>query len=234
MAKEASSKLNPATSGGKSSASSGLDSDIEALQNSLAAHDAARERYLAGPTAPPRTWTLTVLGCRVQVVDRVPMTTKNLPPKTKSKPRAPYNGLAAKPMATSPALNGAQSPVLSASQQVLERQKEQRVVLVHELAAKARTTDYLRRKWTGKAEDFDPMLRKTADYSDSSKTWTIRKSGWKELDVWKYDYACKEDRQAAIENAIRQYDKQRLSSSEVEWQRLLPVEERGKGNKGIY
>jgi RNA polymerase II elongation factor ELL len=47
--------------------------------------------------------------------------------------------------------------------------------------------------------------------------------------VWKYNYDTQDDRQIAIDNAVRQYDKQRLSSSEMEWQRLLAKEERGKG-----
>ncbi|UNI23527.1 hypothetical protein JDV02_009346 [Purpureocillium takamizusanense] len=201
-------KPKPAASNGKSSASSGLDSDIEALQNGLAAHDAARER--------------------AQVVDKVPIT-KNGPTKAKSKARPSYNSVATKSMPTTPAVNGGQSPVLTASQQVLERKRVQRVGLVHELAVKARSTDYLRKWWTGKDDDFMSMLGKTADFDSQSKTWTIRKSGWRELDVWEYDYASQEDRQAAIDNAIKQYDKLRLSSSEEEWQRLLPKEERGKG-----
>ncbi|OAQ83287.1 COM1 regulatory protein [Purpureocillium lilacinum] len=201
-------KSKPATATGKSSASSGLDSDIEALQNGLAAHDAARER--------------------AQVVDKVPIT-KTGPGKSKSKPRPSYNSLATKSTPTTPAANGGQSPVLTASQQVLERKKEQRVGLVHELAAKDRSTDYLRERWTGRDEEFMSMLEKTADQNSDSKLWTIRQSGWKELDVWKYDYASQEDRQMAIDRAIKQYDKQRLSASEIQWQRLLPEEERGKG-----
>lgn len=110
----------------------------------------------------------------------------------------------------------------------MERKREQRVTLVHELAVMDRTTDYLKNKWTGKEEDFRPTLEKMADLNDSKK-WTMKKSCWKELDVWKYDYDSQDDRQTAIDNAVRQYDKQRLSSSEVEWQRLLPKEERGKG-----
>lgn len=110
----------------------------------------------------------------------------------------------------------------------MERKKEQRFALVHELAVKDRTTEYLKGKWPGKDEDFRPTLEKMADQTDS-KTWAMKKSCWKELDVWKYKYESQDERQTAIDNAIRQYDKQRLSSSEVEWQRLLPKEERGKG-----
>lgn len=44
-AKETGSKAKLASSSSKSSVSSTLNSDIEALQNGLAAHDAARERW---------------------------------------------------------------------------------------------------------------------------------------------------------------------------------------------
>ena len=167
---------------------------------------------------------------RAHLVEKVPA--KNASAKVKSKLWAGY-GATPKSIPTSPALNDARSPsstpVLSASQQVMERNKEQRVVLVHELAVKDRTTEYLRERWTGKDADFRPTLEKTADLLPETKKWAMKKSGWKELDVWKYDYTSQEVRQTAIDNAIRQYDKSRLSSSEVEWQRLLPKEERGKG-----
>jgi RNA polymerase II elongation factor ELL len=111
----------------------------------------------------------------------------------------------------------------------MERKREQRFTLVHELAVMDRTADYLKKKWTGKEEDFRPTLEKMADPNPDSKKWTMKKPCWKELDVWKYSYDSQDDRQSAIDNAIRQYDKQRLSSSEIEWQRLLPKDERGKG-----
>ncbi|KAF4591956.1 COM1 regulatory protein [Ophiocordyceps camponoti-floridani] len=197
---------------GKSSTSSALDSDIEALQNGLAAHDAGRDR--------------------ARMVEKLPASRKG-PEKMKSKLWANYNS-ASKSLPTSPALNNSagspsSTPTLSASQQAMERKKEQRVVLVHELAVRDRSADYLREKWTGKEEEFQPTLEKMAEYGADSKKWAMKKTCWKELDVWKYDYGSQEDRQTAIDNAIRQYDKQRLSSSEVEWQRLLPVDERGKG-----
>ncbi|KJZ77429.1 hypothetical protein HIM_03153 [Hirsutella minnesotensis 3608] len=209
--KESDNKANAVLSSAKSSTPS-LDSDIEALQNGLAAHDAARER--------------------ARVVEKLPASRKAAE-KVKNKLWPGYSSTP-KSMPTSPALNGSapspsSTPVLSASQQVMERKKEQRVVLVHELAVRDRTEAYLRGKWTGREEEFRAALEKMADYIPDSKKWAMKKSCWKELDVWKYDYDSQEDRQTAIDNAVRQYDKQRLSSSEVEWQRLLPVEERGKG-----
>ncbi|KHN96776.1 COM1 regulatory protein [Metarhizium album ARSEF 1941] len=196
----------------KASAASALDFDIEALQNGLAAHDAARDR--------------------ARVVEKLPTGKGATKTKNKVKPLANYAS-PPKSITTSPALNATRSPNLtpqvSASQQVMERKREQRFTLVHELAVTDRMTDYLKNKWTGKEEDFRPTLEKMADLSTDSKKWTMKKACWKELDVWKYDYGSQDDRQTAIDNAVRQYDKQRLSSSEVEWQRLLPKEERGKG-----
>lgn len=121
------------------------------------------------------------------------------------------------------------TPALSASQQHVERAKEQRVVLVHELAVQDRSLEYINKKWTGREEDLRPTLEKVADNLPDTKKWSMKKTYWKELDVWNYDYDTQELRQKAIDNAVRQYDKQRLSSSEPEWQKLLPKEERGKG-----
>ncbi|KAK2592375.1 hypothetical protein QQS21_009926 [Conoideocrella luteorostrata] len=205
-AKGGDAKKKPVTSN-KSSTSSGLDSDIEALQNGLAAHDAARDR--------------------ARVVDKLPIGSKG-----RSKLLSNYASTP-KSIPTSPALNAAHSPnstpQLTATQNVMERKKELRFTLVHELAVADRATEYLEDKWTGKDEDFRPALEKMAIYNSDSETWTIKQPIWRELNVWKYDYETQNDRQAAIDRAIKQYDKQRLSSSETEWQLLLPKEERGKG-----
>ena len=53
--------------------------------------------------------------------------------------------------------------------------------------------------------------------------------GYKELDVWKFEYKNQEDRQAAIERAVKAYDRLRISREDKLWQLLLPIEERGKG-----
>ncbi|KAM0516317.1 hypothetical protein ACHAPE_005464 [Trichoderma viride] len=188
---------------------SGLDSDLETLQNGLAAHDAARER--------------------ARVVGNLP---EKASAKSKAKLMSNY-GSRAGSMPTSPSLHGATSPslnpTLSASQQAMERAKEQRVTLVHELAVKDRSTEYLKKKWEGKEHEFRPTLEKIAEHNADSDTWTMGKTYWKELDVWNYDYSSQDERQTVVDNAIRHYDKQRLSASEAVWQKLLPKEERGKG-----
>lgn len=176
--------------------------------------------------------SMLILPQRARVIEKLPASRKGAD-KAKGKLWPNYNSTP-KSMPTSPALNNSAAspsltPALDASQQVMERKKEQRVVLVHELAVKDRTTDYLRGKWAARESEFRPTLEKMAEFSTDSNKWAMKKPCWKELDVWKYDYDTREDRQTAIDNAVRQYDKQRLSSSEVEWQRLLPMEERGKG-----
>ncbi|KAI1492800.1 hypothetical protein F5X96DRAFT_677542 [Biscogniauxia mediterranea] len=132
---------------------------------------------------------------------------------------------------TSPALNGVSSPnpAFSASQQVLEKNKGQRLVLVHELAARDRTLEYLKDAWMGPEEEFQSTLEKVANYEAPAKKYSLNKKYWKELDVWNYDYDSPEDRQAAIDNAIKQYDKQRTGTSDPAWERLLAPDDRGKG-----
>ena len=134
---------------------------------------------------------------------------------------------------TSPAISTTASPslnpTLSASQQAHFRAKEQRFPIVHELAVRERTEEYLVKKWKGNKDDFKTTLEKAADYNSSTKAWTLRKNIWKELDVYNYGYESQEQRQQAIENAVKQYDRIRLAVSDLEWQKLLPVEERGKG-----
>ncbi|KAI1324827.1 hypothetical protein F5Y16DRAFT_288864 [Xylariaceae sp. FL0255] len=132
---------------------------------------------------------------------------------------------------TSPALNGTSSPnpAFSASQQVLEKNKEQRTSLVHALAARDQSFDHLRGVWTGADLDFRPTVEKVADFNKATDTWSLKKIYWKELDVWRYDYADQQERQSAIDNAIKAYDKQRIGTSDAVWERLLPKEERGTG-----
>lgn len=162
------------------------------------------------------------------MIERAPNTGKSA--KAKNKLLSGYNAVP-KSLATSPSHNPspAATPTLSASQQAVERAKEQRFSLVHELAVREQSIEHLREKWVGRQDDFKPALEKVAEYHSDTKLYGMKKPFWKELDVWKYDYDAQEDRDAAIENAIRQYDKQRLSASEPEWQKLLRKEERGKG-----
>lgn len=137
-------------------------------------------------------------------------------------------------MPTSPAISAAGGspslgPALSGSEKVLERKKGQRISIIHELAAQDQTYEYLESKWTGTPEEFKSTLRKVADFDEGKQRWKMVKTYWKELDVWNYDYDTQEMRQQAIDNAVRQFDKMRLSTTQPQWEKLLPKEERGKG-----
>ncbi|KAF7547725.1 hypothetical protein G7Z17_g7526 [Cylindrodendrum hubeiense] len=195
----------------KSSTPSGLDSDREVLQNEMAALAAGREK--------------------ARVVGKLP-TSKKAAQKAKGKLLPGYSSTP-RSIPASPGHislgSPSSTPTLSASQQHVERAKEQRVILVHELAVQDRSLEYLTKKWTGKKEDMRTTLEKVADSLPDTKKWAMKKTYWKELDVWNYDYDTQELRQKAIDNAVRQYDRQRLSTSEPEWQKLLPKDERGKG-----
>ncbi|KAI0452674.1 hypothetical protein F5B21DRAFT_326886 [Xylaria acuta] len=130
----------------------------------------------------------------------------------------------------SPALNGVASPnpAFSASQQVFEKNKGQRSVLVHELAVRDQSFQRLEDVWTGADSDLKPTVEKVADFNKSTEKWSLKKIYWKELDVWNYDYDTPEDRQSAIDSAIKVYDKQRVVLSDAVWDRLLPREDRNK------
>ncbi|KAK7430251.1 hypothetical protein QQZ08_003226 [Neonectria magnoliae] len=194
----------------KSSTPSALNSDQEALQSDMAAIKAGREKARVVGNLPTKRGATKAKGKLLPGYSSTP----------RSIPASPGHISLGSPSST---------PTLSASQQHFERVKEQRVILVHELAAQDRPLEYLSEKWTGKEEDLRPTLEKVADNLADTKQWAMKKTYWKELDVWNYDYDTQELRQKAIDNAVRQYDKQRLSSNEPEWQKLLPKDERGKG-----
>ncbi|KAF9875897.1 hypothetical protein CkaCkLH20_06829 [Colletotrichum karsti] len=209
-------RAKAAPKGAPSTSSSGMDSDTENLQNSINAAKAQKKQS--------------------QVMDR-PLPTKKTTGKTaKSKllsSMASYGNGGGKSSPASPALVAVSSPstnpVFSSSQQVVEKFKEQRSMIVHELAVQDRPEDYLSDLWEGKDDEFKPALEKVAQFEKDTQKWALRKNYWRELDVWKYDYDTQDTRQKAIDNAIRQFDKMRLATTEPEWQKLLPREERGKG-----
>lgn len=131
----------------------------------------------------------------------------------------------------SPALTASGSPSFASSGGTAqERLKQQRFPILHELAVQELSREELLAKWReGTEEEFDAALGKVADLDKDSQKWALKKMFWKELDVFEYNYADKEQRQRAISNAIKQYDRSRLGTSDALWQKLLPKSDRGKG-----
>lgn len=128
-------------------------------------------------------------------------------------------------------MSGVRSPSLAPSgNAVQEKAKRQRFPIIHELAVQELTSQELLAKWDdGSESEFDAALNKVADFDSNLEKWVLKKMYWKELDVFEYNYDQEEDRQKAINNAIRQYDRMRLAASDPLWQKLLPRSERGKG-----
>ena len=131
----------------------------------------------------------------------------------------------------SPALSGTRSPSLAPSGNATqERAKQQRFPIIHELAVQELSWPDLLAKWDhGTREEFSAAVNKVAGFDDDLHKFALSKMYWKELDVFEYHYAHEEDRQKAINNAIKQYDRMRLGMSDPLWQKLLPKSERGKG-----
>ena len=76
-------------------------------------------------------------------------------------------------------------------------------------------------------DDLDNILGKIAKQANGK--WQLTDRAFKELDAWEFGYASQEDRQAAVDNAIKAYDRMRLGKDEKLWQMLLPRDQRDKG-----
>ncbi|KAK5663511.1 hypothetical protein OQA88_3941 [Cercophora sp. LCS_1] len=131
----------------------------------------------------------------------------------------------------SPALSAIASPSLGpASTPAQDRLKQQRYPIIHELAVQEQSFNELLQKYAeGTEQDFTSALNKVADFDDKLQKWALKKMYWKELDVFEYNYERDEDRQKAIDNAVKQFDRMRLGASDPLWQKLLPKTERNKG-----
>ena len=136
-------------------------------------------------------------------------------------------------MPASPALSGVGSPTLDPtsvplSQQIAQQAKANRKPVVHLLAIEDMTENDLQ-EIIGDvaANDINQALQKVAERKGDK--WSLMPKFYRELDVWNFDYESNDDRQRAIDNAVRIYDRLRLSRPEPEWAKLLPKHERGSG-----
>ncbi|QSZ37644.1 hypothetical protein DSL72_008743 [Monilinia vaccinii-corymbosi] len=167
---------------------------------------------------------------------RMPVTTKRGAGKVASKPKFLNKGLGSdttKSMPVSPALSGLGSPALGAtkslSQQQAEHAKSSRKPVVHLLALEPMSEKELNNRIAGPKDDLKQAMSKVGDLNASTGKWELRKNYYKELDVFNYNYGSDAERQRAIDNAVKVFDKMRLGLSEPEWEKLLPKSERGTG-----
>ena len=147
-----------------------------------------------------------------------------------------------KSMPTSPALGAttAQSkeitsiPGLGLGSGVSEEETRIRealkTALIHLLAVRPVSEKFIKKTLACSKLDLNPLLAKYGRPTvlDPDK-YDLSDNGFKELDVWTFKYNDPNDRASAIERAVKNYDRKRISREEKVWQMLLPKAERGKG-----
>lgn len=134
--------------------------------------------------------------------------------------------------ASSPSLSAVGTPrlgtaVTSAPSDSAIRTQAMRTPIIHLLALKPISTEEIMSQTHIPKSELEPIVSKVAQHVDGK--WKLLDRAYKELDVWDFGYRTQENRQSAIDNAIRAYDRQRIAKEEKLWQMLLPKEERGKG-----
>ncbi|KAK0272839.1 hypothetical protein LTR57_015617 [Friedmanniomyces endolithicus] len=102
-----------------------------------------------------------------------------------------------------------------------------RTPILHLLAMRPATAESIRLKTHVPRADLDGILQKIARKVDGE--WQLADRSYKDLDVWSFGYCSEEDRQSAVDNAVRAYDRLRIGKEEKVWQGLLSEEQRGKG-----
>nr|POF17091.1 rna polymerase ii elongation factor ell1 [Quercus suber] len=103
-----------------------------------------------------------------------------------------------------------------------------RTPLIHLLALAPASIDEIFAKTRIPRRDLNHMLWRIGTEDEGGK-WKLSDRAYRDLDVWEFKYASPEDRQTAIQHAIRAYDRQRIGKDEKIWQLLLPKAERNQG-----
>ncbi|EFQ92665.1 hypothetical protein PTT_10197 [Pyrenophora teres f. teres 0-1] len=105
-----------------------------------------------------------------------------------------------------------------------------RVPIIHLLAREPATEASLAatcRTSLAVIRDVLPKIAKRST-SDADK-WQLTDKSFREVNPYKFPYKSSEERQQAIDGAVKSFDRQRLSKDDKLWQILLPREERGQG-----
>ncbi|KAL1296582.1 hypothetical protein AAFC00_000079 [Neodothiora populina] len=106
-------------------------------------------------------------------------------------------------------------------------EKGMRTALIHLLATAPTTERELHSKTRVPTPQLSSILPKIAEKTGSQ--WELSSKSFKELDPWTFRYPSEKQRQAAIDNAIRAFDRIRVPKDDRLWQTLLPKEDRGTG-----
>ncbi|KXT07752.1 hypothetical protein AC579_1057 [Pseudocercospora musae] len=192
----------------------GPDAALAALQNTLAA--AKQERQAKS----------------VNISNAIVREPKNRYEANREQKYAHRRGLSGSQHA-SPALSAAATPrtgpapTSAPASNSAAREKAMKMPLVHLLAIKPLTHEEMCARTRIPKDELGKVVEKIVQPIDGK--WELTKGAYKELDAWNFAYSTQAERQAAIDNAIRAYDRLRIGKDEEIWQRLLPKEDRGKG-----
>ncbi|KAF1974142.1 hypothetical protein BU23DRAFT_532116 [Bimuria novae-zelandiae CBS 107.79] len=105
-----------------------------------------------------------------------------------------------------------------------------RVPLIHLLAVQPAKDSHLAetcRTSIANVRDLLPKIAKPT--ADDAQKWQLTDKSFREFNPYKFPYKSQQDREQAINSAIKSFDRLRLSKEDKLWQILLPREERGQG-----
>lgn len=194
----------------------GVDSALEQLRSSMAAiseFKEANKSAIVGHATPSRT-----PGHR-----RFPSTgfkAQHLAPSKLGSPllSAPSSPMHRRPPTSQP--GGAHDVVMTAL----------RVPAIHLLARQPATEASLAETCRASQAVVRELLPKIAKRSSNdTDKWQLTDKAFREINPYKFPYQSSEDREQAIDNAIKAFDRQRLAKDDKLWQVLLPREDRGQG-----
>ncbi|KAF2789135.1 hypothetical protein K505DRAFT_253967 [Melanomma pulvis-pyrius CBS 109.77] len=193
----------------------GVDTALEQLKHSMAAISEFKEanKTIVGNATPIRTpghRRLPSKGLKAQ----------HLAPSALGSPllSVPNSPMSKRPPTSQP--GSSHTAVLNAL----------RVPLIHLLAVQPSKDAYLAgtcRVSLANVRDLLPKIAKRS--SDDAEKWQLTDKSFRELNPWKFPYKTVEDREQAINSAIKSFDRLRLAKDDKLWQILLPHEERGQG-----
>ncbi|KAF2017777.1 hypothetical protein BU24DRAFT_344488 [Aaosphaeria arxii CBS 175.79] len=185
----------------------GVDTALEQLKNSMAAMAELKEanKTIVGDAATSRN-----PGHR-----RLPSKSLN-----KSQLLTPSSAASPLPKAPTSQPSGNHHLVLRAL----------RTPLIHLLAVQPSKDTYLAETCRTSVANIREVLPKIArPMPDDKERWQLVDKSLCELNPWKFTYRNSDDREKAIESAIKSFDRLRTPKDDKLWQILLPVQERGQG-----
>ncbi|KAF1946768.1 hypothetical protein EJ02DRAFT_450125 [Clathrospora elynae] len=193
----------------------GVDSALEQLRSNMAAISEFKEanKTIVGDATPGRT----------PAHRRFPSTgfkAQHLAPSKIGSPllSAPASPIHKRPPTSQP--NSSRDAVVNAL----------RVPIIHLLAREPATEASLAATCRTAQANVRDVLPKIAKRSSAdAEKWQLTDRSFREVNPYKFPYQRPEDRQQAIDAAIKSFDRQRLAKDDKLWQILLPRAERGQG-----